>query len=58
MVGKDEIYISRVASWEGSRENIFQVVSVGKENGPKTKSNVKQPKRKRVNCGTTLVNAG
>jgi hypothetical protein len=38
-------------------------VGVGKENGPKTKSNVKQPKKeekkkKKVTCGTTLVNAG
>jgi hypothetical protein len=47
MVGKVEIYISRVASWEASRENIVRVVSVGKENGPKTKSNVKQPKKKK-----------
>jgi hypothetical protein len=66
LVGKVEIYISRVASWEGSSENNFGIVlgvGVAKENGPKTKSNVKQPKRKKekkkkVNCGTTLVIAG
>jgi hypothetical protein len=34
-------------------------VGVGKENGPKTRSNVKHPKKKKkVNYGTTLVNTG
>jgi hypothetical protein len=37
----------------------MEVGVVRKENGPKTKSNVKQPTKKiRFNCGTTLVNAG
>jgi hypothetical protein len=51
LLGKVKTYISRVASWEGSRENIFGVVwksvLLGKKTAPKKNQMSSSPKKKK-----------